>query len=262
MHSRHLALLAILSGFWTPMHVQSLIVRLRRKPTVASTADQPPWGPRLIGAGLCVALGLLVFKLSDRLGDFPVERNDYPVDALQFMAENDLHGKLVVSFNWAQYAIASLSPDTRVGFDGRFRTCYPQEVIDMHFDFLLGNAPGKRYRSARSGPVDSHRVLHHLSPDLVLVDRRFDHSVKTMQSQEIFTLLYQDSLSQVWGRKTVFDNPKSHRYLAESRRSISDAPMTGSVTWPALPQRRTGDAIVLGTLSQTTSSAETIREDR
>ena len=34
-----------------------------------------------------------------------------------------------------------------------FRTCYPQEVVDMHFDFLVGENDGKRSRSASSGPT-------------------------------------------------------------------------------------------------------------
>lgn len=244
-HSRHIALFAITTGFWLPVHVESLIARIRRAAGDATAGidapeDKPlsPGARRMVLAGLGVALVLLAGRLTMRLGDFPVERDHYPVNALQFMADHNLNGRLVVSFNWAQYALAALGPDVTVAFDGRFRTCYPQQVIDMHFDFLVGDVPGHRYRSPASGEIDGQRVLEFQSPNLVLVDRRFPPSVRVMQSQDDFVLLYQDALAQVWGRKTDFDIPGKPRYLAQSERQISDRPLEGSVTWPAFPTRR------------------------
>jgi hypothetical protein len=152
------------------------------------------------------------------------------------MADHDLHGKLVVHFNWAQYALAAL-PRSRVAFDGRFRTCYPQEVIDMHFDFLYGTARKRRFRSPRSGPIDGDRVLDYRRPDLVLLDRAFQPSVEVMRRRDDFVLLYQDEVAQLWGRRARYDDPASPHYLAASERAISDAPQRGSVTWPAFPTR-------------------------
>jgi len=200
---------------------------------------------KLLIAGLCVAFALLGYRLYGQLSDFPVEREIYPVDAIAYMAEHDLNGRLVVSFNWAQYAIAALHPHTKVAFDGRFRTCYPQEVIDMHFDFLLGDAPGKRYRDPESGEVDGNRVLDFKDPNLVLLDRRFPQSEQILENRKDFVLLYQDGLAQVWGRKSIYDDPASPQYLAESERSLSDEVPTGSVTWPALPDYH-GGALYVG----------------
>jgi hypothetical protein len=241
-HSRHIALFAITAGFWLPVHVESLVAWLRRGAAgVESETEPSPRARRALAVALAVALVLLTGRLAMRLWDFPVERDQYPVDALEFMAEHDLSGRLVVSFNWAQYALAALSPDTQVAFDGRFRTCYPQQVIDMHFDFLIGDVPGHRYRSDDSGEIDPQRVLQYEQPDLVLVDRRFGRSVRAMESQDAFVLLYQDGLAQVWGRGDVFDDPASSRYLAAARREIGDEEPTGSVTWPALPNRERGE---------------------
>ena len=53
----------------------------------------------------------------------------------------------MLRFKWAQYAIAAFGvnsderPHLKVAFDGRFRTCYPQELVDMYFDFAIGDAP-------------------------------------------------------------------------------------------------------------------------
>ncbi len=235
-HLRHIAFFALLCGFWLPEHVESLISRVRSD---TANRDEPvaPWMRRLLFGGLSLTFVLLGCKLYERLHDFPVDRDEYPVAALQYMTDHDLHGKLVVSFNWAQYAIAALQPETQVAFDGRFRTCYPQEVVDMHFDFLIGDVPGRRYRSEQSGPVDPTRVLHFEQPDLVLIDRKFKQSVRVMHDQDNWALLYQDGLAQLWGRRTIYDESTSGRYLAESVRQISNEAQLGSATWPALPTR-------------------------
>ena len=188
---------------------------------------------------------VLGYRLYGRLTDMPVHKDKYPVAAVQYIADQDIDGKLVVTFNWAQYAIAALWPSTPeagdgllVQFDGRFRTCYPQEIVDMHFDFVLGEGPqGTRHRSEASGPVDGFKVLHFADPDVVLSNLRQLNCIEVMGRQDKFVLLYQDELAQVWGRRNRFDNPDNRDYIAADQRQISDAPQVGSVTWPALPER-------------------------
>ncbi|MEX0938242.1 MAG: hypothetical protein WDZ59_10325 [Pirellulales bacterium] len=252
-HLRHIAFFALLCGFWLPVHVESWLVKLRKvelkSPEGKPLAMQPVtsrWPARLLYVGLAFTFVLLIGKLSTRLGDLPVERSSYPVDAVAYMAEQDISGKLVVSFNWAQYAIAALAPQVKVSFDGRFRTCYPQEVVDMNFDFILGRAGGKRYRSPDSGPLDPTQVLHYGEPDLVLVDRRFPHSVAVMQwqdQQREWVLLYQDGLAQLYGRREKYDLPESPAYLPVAQRRISDRMPEGSVTWPAIPTAGRAESI-------------------
>jgi len=246
-HERHIPFFAILFGFWAPVHVQSLMERLKiSEPGASFTDNLSPALKRCVVGGLCVVYVVLGARLFQRLSDMPVHKDKFPVAAVQYIAEGDLDGKLVVTFNWAQYAIAALGPSTPeaddgllVQFDGRFRTCYPQEIVDMHFDFVLGEGPeGTRHRSPRSGPVDGTRVLGFADPDVILLSRKQVNSVEVMEQQDDFVLLYQDELAQVWGRRDRFDNPDSGDYVALSDRQISNAPQQGSVTWPALPERR------------------------
>ena len=243
-HQRHVPFFAILFGLWMAPHVESLLWRLQKE------SDNMPFGEdltlRMRGAlalGLTVALLLLGVRLYDRLHQLRVERDEFPITAFQFMADQELEGKLVVTYNWAQYAIAAFCSEQsggsrmRVGFDGRFRTCYPQEVVDMHFDFVLGEGgPKHRWRGPESPPFDPARVLQFEDPDLALFSRRQTHAVEVMQQQDNWVLLYQDELAQLWGRADRYDDLASDRFLPVASRQISDEPQLGSVPWPALPR--------------------------
>lgn len=243
LHLRHIAFLALLSGFWLPQHLQSALGRLR--PAHDETLPTIKLSPLLRGLAvltLLASIGMQSFALSKLWSDFPVERNRYPVDAMQFMADRGCTGRLVVSFNWAQYAIAALAPEVQVAFDGRFRTCYPQKIVDMHFDFLLGEFGGKRSRSPDSGPIDGTRVLDYGSPDLVLVDRRYETPVEIMKQVSTrpnseWVLLYCDRVAELWGRRTRFGDPAHSDYMPLALRVLDAGPREGSVTWPALPLR-------------------------
>src|SRR5687767_2255584 len=107
---------------------------------------------------------------------------------------------MVVTCNWAQYALSAFGPKEPGGegllvhVDGRCRTSYSQEMLDEHFDFLMGAVPASmRYRGPDSGPVDRERALNHGSPDLVLINRNQLPSVEVMQQhRDEWSLLYQD----------------------------------------------------------------------
>ena len=230
LHIRHIGLFAVLAGFWIPPHVASLAKRCAGQRLEKLTADlrRIPW--------ICSlpVLAVLLTVTCRQLTTLPVPRDRYPVDAVQFMVDHGLRGRLVVSFNWAQYAIASLQPETTVGFDGRFRTCYPQRIIDKHFDFLLGDVRNMRHRAATSGPLDPTAVLREGDPDLVLLDRQFAHSIGVMETQnDAFALLYQDDVAQLWVRK-------NGRTAAEIVNAKVTTRTDRDPNWPALPQRRHG----------------------
>ena len=235
-HFRHVPFFAILAAFWLGPHLESALVRLKisgvATPSMSRTTQ---WAIR---SCLVFALAVIGFRLSQRLSELPVRRDVFPVDAIAFMKQNELNGRTVVTYDWAQYLIAArcTSDSGRVAFDGRFRTCYPQEIVDMYFDFLYGDAETMpRHRSPNSGPIDPERILQHGQPDLVLISRkngRADEHMKSLSSS--WTLLYQDGLAQVWGRKSVFDRPDSPKYVLPEQRIIADEMPTGFQRWPAL----------------------------
>lgn len=245
-HFRHVPFFAILCGFWIGPHLQSAMTRLANQPV------EQPLGRTMrsvVTAALVVCIAVVGHGLYGRLNDLQVRRDAYPVDAIDYMRENNLQGRLVVTYDWAQYAIAALCSDhharghqSRVAFDGRFRTCYPQSVVDMYFDFMFGDSDVARHRSPHSPPCEPSRLLNHMQPELVLLRRMGERSELHMyQNADNWVLLYEDGIAQVWGARRLYDDPNCHDYIPESSRVSSDRIATDSVTWPAINDHRPGN---------------------
>lgn len=258
LHQRHLPFVAILFGFWIPPRLHEIITQIQSPTTPATTDSKPiissnhktPWlaiGPIML---LCAALA---YQVGTRLLAIEVPFSRYPVAALQFMEDHDVDDSIVVTGEWAQYVLAVAGARTptdagcRVAFDGRFRTCYPQSVVDMHFDFFRGDAPDRlRYRSPDSPPADPKRVLEFCSPNLVLMKSTEKFASGIMQESDQWSLLYKDRTAELWGRSQVYDQPASKNYLAASLRidsTVVDSPSPvtrqpqRSALWPAAPIR-------------------------
>ncbi|QDU35817.1 hypothetical protein Mal4_00990 [Maioricimonas rarisocia] len=241
-HIRHLPFLAMLFGFWIPVHLnswlmpagQALGARYRERPRARSVAV----------AGLAAWMGLVAISLGPQLTRLKVDRSRFPVAAMQYMREAGLYGNVLVTFNWAQYAIGCFARQaeetagahrSQVAVDGRFRTCYPQEVIDIYFDFLFGaDSTHPRHRSTLSGPVDPARALSWSEPDLLIVSRRQRPPLRTIHAHaNNWVLVYQDELSQIWGRKDRYGDSASPHYLPPTSRRVCDVVQSGWAAWPA-----------------------------
>ncbi len=239
-HIRHLAFFALMFGLRLPEHLVSACGAVFGK-----RAPRPLSGPGawVVQAEMGLIMAGLLGVLVHRHAKFGVERAEYPVDAVEFMDEHGLQGKLAATFDWAQYSLAALAPATTLGFDGRYDTCYPQHVVDMHFDFLFGREGVRRHRGADSGPIDPERVLREGRPDLVLLNRRSDlPAVQQMAAEAEWSVLYQDGLSVLYGRREVFDEAGGVRHFPEALRRISDRRPEGTATWPGFPRRTGRDA--------------------
>ena len=251
-HCRHMSIVAIVCGFFLPVPLHRLIsfaaagFQRRAAELANATAATQGRNPLLVSGVLSAILIFNVARLAPQVTDVSVDRSEFPVSAMQFMHDRNLHGKVVVTFNWAQYAIGCFAEErdparqSRVAVDGRFETCYPREITDIYFDFWLGtNDPKQRYRSPQTPNFDPARALEFHAPDLVLISREQRPSVREMQRHtDDWVLLYQDSLAQLWGRRSIYEAPESPQFLAASLHRITDDPQLGSVSWPALPAER------------------------
>jgi len=64
---------------------------------------------------------------------------------------------MVVYFDWPSTrsaAFARRAPSAR----RRFRTAYPKEIAEMHFDFIIGDDPAKTLAGPRAAAIRTRRV--------------------------------------------------------------------------------------------------------
>lgn len=241
-HCRHICFFAMMCLFWIPPHFDSAVAPLVASWKAQTAGRAPaPWIRPLLTAPLILWLAVIAAQLGPKLSTVPVERKEYPVSAMQYLNDQGLRGRTMVTFNWAQYAIACFAneadrPQSLVAIDGRLNTCYPRPVLDIYLDFLLGEPqPGARLRAPESAPYDPRLALSYEDPDLFLLDRGQKPATRIIAADPRWVLLYQDSLAQIWGRKDRYDDPASPDYLAPERRSIGETLQAGSVMWPAFP---------------------------
>ena len=235
-HTRHIPFFAILAGFWLPPALEELRARLPKRERTARP-PAPAAAVRRIRLLTRAVTLLILAGMAFHSRALWVRKNVYPVEAIDYMGRHHLTGKLLAHFDWAQYALAAFAPETTVAFDGRFRTCYPQAIADMHFDFLIGDAPDYRWRDPTSPPIDEARALSYGDPELVLIPRADEHAVRVVAARPEWVLLYQDGLAQVWGRRNRYDDPASQHYVARDEREITDREQTGWAAWPAFPSQ-------------------------
>lgn len=88
----------------------------------------------LISAGIIVATFTLHKK---HFGTMEVPRSQYPVAAIDFIEQHDLHGNLLVFFDWGEMCIWNL-PNSPVSMDGRLDSVYSPEMIAAHWKLYNG----------------------------------------------------------------------------------------------------------------------------
>jgi hypothetical protein len=64
-----------------------------------------------------------------------IETAKQPYNAIKFIRDNKLNGNLLCYFNWAQMAMWYLNDQSKIAFDGRFRTVYSKKIEDEYFSF-------------------------------------------------------------------------------------------------------------------------------
>ena len=72
----------------------------------------------------------------------------------------------------------------------------------------------------------------------MLFERKRKNCVATMEANtDEWCLLYQDALAQLWGRRSLYDDSASGKFLPVSERHISDDVQEDTVAWPGFPTR-------------------------
>jgi hypothetical protein len=244
-HARHIVIFAILCGFWLPGLLQGLVEWLgKRIQSPWENFASSPLAQKRFATALIVLVLFCGWRTYPSLREITVDKTFFPVAALEFMDEHGLRKRTFASFNWGQYVLGYFATHDEglIAIDGRYETCYPRSVIDRYFDFMFGpHDPKNRFRSPTSPPYDPAWALGHGEPELVLVERNsFGTEVLEANVNE-WVLLYRDSVAQLWGRRTLFDDPTSKHFISPTQRRITDEPQLGHARWPAFPNSSGSD---------------------
>lgn len=128
-HQRHSVLTAIVLAFYLPVFLSKLVEGNKLNSFKAGNLQT------LIKLILSI---FIVLQLIDGYSKYKqnqfkilVEPQVYPSYLAQFMKANQLNGNILLPFDWGEYLIWQL-PDSKVSIDGRFRTAYPENVIDWN----------------------------------------------------------------------------------------------------------------------------------
>ncbi len=144
-HQRHAPLFGLANLLLSPLHLADAARRLaphcatllavfRRRPIqlAASLA--------LAGAGwFCVRASVATPR--EHPFTMEVPRDTYPVAAIAFMRDHGLTGNTLAFFDWGQQMLWEL-PENPVSFDGRMDTVFPPALMEAHWRFYAGEAPG------------------------------------------------------------------------------------------------------------------------
>ncbi len=131
-----------------------------------------------IALALAINTGLFSPRLRDGIA--------YPAGAVSFMDASGLRGNILNDFNWGEYLIYHLTPDSRVFIDSRYDMVYPPKVIGDYVAFY-------------SGAPDAARVLAEWPVDFVLMPTDSAAARYTAQRPD-WRLIYQDRDSSLYAR--------------------------------------------------------------
>ncbi|SHK83651.1 hypothetical protein SAMN02745216_04162 [Desulfatibacillum alkenivorans DSM 16219] len=132
-HVRHLPFFAITVAPWLVDWIGEAVAGFKKKhPETVMTL--PTIG--VIAAAFFAAGAVQCYKTVDLYKTtnlrIVVDQDFYPVHAVRYMKANNLTGGLILPFDWGEFAMWHLYPNMLVSIDGRFRTCYPEQVIQDH----------------------------------------------------------------------------------------------------------------------------------
>jgi hypothetical protein len=145
-HIRHVALLCIAVIILMPGPLSDGLARCFRHFSARCSGDDR-WRWRavwIVGAVFLVVLieapaTLRIWREGAPPWGIAVEstRNSpgVPLRAIQVLEREKIEGNLLTAYGWGQYLLWHRFPQNRIGFDGRYRTVYPQNIEDAFLAF-------------------------------------------------------------------------------------------------------------------------------
>jgi hypothetical protein len=116
-----------------------------------------------------------------------VDRESFPVEAVQTIAASGVRTNLATEFAWGEYVLWHLGPGVKVSTDGRRETVYSDAAYEETLQFMYGYDKWDA-------------VLDHPGVDLALVPTKTWPTFNLMRLKPGWTLIYRDDRSALFGR--------------------------------------------------------------
>ncbi|MEA3489199.1 MAG: hypothetical protein U9R44_02505 [Candidatus Omnitrophota bacterium] len=160
LHKRHIVLFAVLFCVYIPKYIDSfmgeVLLGLERKLPQRLYVILIPFFSMFF-------LSSALFFGKTNPAEIEIPGREYPVEALRFMKDNGISGNIFCFFDWSQMCIWELSGNSRVFFDGRYRTVYGDDLIKGYFEVLYGE---RDHRGFLGGFPETDIMLLHPSTPL------------------------------------------------------------------------------------------------
>ncbi|WP_417847487.1 hypothetical protein [Thalassoglobus sp.] len=198
MHLRHIALLCLAEVVFLPAILTDALQR-----TFPHLCQR--WGApesfRLRQAGVAASifflflLGLRGATPIVKAGLLPTEivvettsgAPGMPTRAVRFLNDNEIFGNILTDYGWAQFVIWQTFPESRVAFDGRYRTVYNPT---LEADFL------EFQRSGQTLPLKTPFLDQYPTQIVLLSDEA--GPVSYLEKREDWQLLYTDGQARIY----------------------------------------------------------------
>ena len=209
-HQRHSPIFALLAVPFLTENLSIFAKKIRLNERIYSYSS---YTILILVLGLLIGYQLLTTTIRYTRSEFNiiVDPSVYPVYAIQFLKENEITGNILVPFMWGEYVIWKLYPECKVSIDGRFRTVYPEEIINDHFTAL---------RSERKWM----ELVNKYPPDIILSKRNMI-SKKMINANPDWIYVYSDDISIIFikdekYRQWIKDKKRGEK-LIYPKRSLS-----------------------------------------
>ena len=148
-----------------------------RDGSLPAAADQPDRSSREYVGQIFAAVAAILLIFNGLFSPALESIVPNPAGAVAFMKEHHLHGNVLSIYNWGEYLIWHLAPESKVFIDGRYDTVYPPQVLEDYFDFEAGTPHPERVLKAYKHdfaivpPQTNQWVVMSRSPDWKLLYR-------------------------------------------------------------------------------------------
>ncbi len=128
-----------------------------------------------------------------------VPSNKYPVDAIEFLKTNEIHGNIFPWFDWGEMVIGEMSTSSKVFFDGRFGIVYDGQFIREYFEVVYSQRDYKSY------------LGKYPETDIFLLDRSNSLSASLSDDPD-YELVFSSDLSSVFLKKNEHNKEVLKRF--------------------------------------------------